>query len=97
MKLTTKNVKKFLNSKDTGACKQGMKALNKLLLQKRSMEYVFNKMNTMRRMEHEVSYSEWMCTVLRRRLWNLGYDFPCYCSAPTFGSFKTLFERLPEL
>ena len=93
MKLTTKNVMMFL--KKSSPCKQGMKALDKLLKQKQSMEFVFNKMNDMRRNELEVSYAAWMCGIMRTELHRNGVSFPTSLYMPTFKNFKILFEKLP--
>ena len=95
MKLTTKNVKSVLKSMEMKPCKEGMKALEKLLKQKRSMEFVFNKMSIMRRDDYEVSYADWLCNQMRVRVWQKTGAMPSTHLYPTtFKNFKTLFEML---
>ncbi len=96
MKLTTKNVMKFLKQNDVEPCTEGMKALNKLLRQKKSMEFVFNKMLNMRTTENQISYAQWLYNQVHIQLWR-GHRDQVVEPVPSrisFSSFRRLFNKL---
>ena len=94
MKLTKKNVLKFL--KDEGACASGMRQLRRLLRQKKSMEYVFERMAKIESKGDDWNLG-WLFEQMDQRLCNQNWNHRSTYyrdNLTTFQDFKKLFEQM---